>query len=124
MLFVLIPVCVIFAWGEIVDRAAAGMGWTDAPVTADTAQPASVVIAQLAGVVVIVAAMPLVMRLVWDTAPLADGPLRDRLAAICRSHRVKVRDLLVWRTHGTMINGAAMGIVGPARYILLSDALL
>jgi STE24 endopeptidase len=37
---------------------------------------------------------------------------------------VGVRDLLVWRTHGTMINGAVIGLVGPLRYILLTDALL
>lgn len=124
MLFVLVPVGTIFAWGEFVDRGARWLGWVDAAGSADAAQPAGIVFAQLAGVIVILAVMPLVMRMVWDTVPLADGPLRDRLAEICRSHRVKVRDLLVWRTQGTMINGAAMGIVGPARYILLSDALL
>lgn len=125
MLFVLVPVCTIFAWGEFVDRGARWMGWMDASGrSSEASQPVGIVLAQLAGVIVILALMPLVMRIVWDTVPLADGPLRDRLAEICRAHRVKVRDLLVWRTQGTMINGAAMGIVGPARYILLSDALL
>jgi Zn-dependent protease with chaperone function len=43
---------------------------------------------------------------------------------MCVRQRVKVRELLVWGTHGTMINGAVMGFVGPVRYILLTDALL
>jgi Zn-dependent protease with chaperone function len=68
--------------------------------------------------------MPLVLRRVWSTAVLGPGPLRDRLSEMCRRQRVKVRELLVWGTHGTMINGAVMGFVGPVRYILLTDALL
>lgn len=120
VLFVLVPVSIISAWGEVVGWFARRMGRAD--MAADSSL--WVLGAQLAGVVVILALMPLAMRVVWDTVPLADGPLRDRLIDICRRYGVRVRELLVWRTHGTMINGAAMGIIGPARYILLSDALL
>lgn len=122
VLFVLVPVAVISGWGEIVAIAARRFGWMDAEGQSDASL--LVIGAQLAGVVVILALMPLAMRVVWDTVPLANGPMRDRLTEVCRRYDVRVRDLLVWRTHGTMINGAAMGIVGPARYILLSDALL
>lgn len=38
--------------------------------------------------------------------------------------KVRVRELLVWRTHFAMINGAAMGLVARFRYVLLTDALL
>ncbi len=67
---------------------------------------------------------PLIIRHVWDTAPLPAGEMRDRLTAMCRQHRVGVRELLLWRTYGGMINGAVMGVIRPLRYILLTDALL
>jgi STE24 endopeptidase len=68
--------------------------------------------------------MPLVLRRVWDTIDLHPGPLREDLIAMCRDHRIRVRQVLLWRTHGTMINGAVLGLIGPARYIMLTDALL
>jgi STE24 endopeptidase len=44
--------------------------------------------------------------------------------AMCRRYRVRVQGPLLWRTHGSMINGAILGIVWPFRYMLLTDALL
>lgn len=67
---------------------------------------------------------PAIIRRVWDTAPLPDGPLREQLTTMCRQHRVGVRELLVWQTYGGMVNAAVMGLIRPLRYILLSDALL
>lgn len=67
---------------------------------------------------------PLIIRHIWDTTPLPAGEMRDRLTAMCRQHRVGVRELLLWRTYGGMINGAVMGVIRPLRYILLTDALL
>jgi len=79
---------------------------------------------QLLGVAIVFAISPLLLRRVWDTVRIAPGPLRSRLAAICSRSGVRIRDLLVWRTHGTMINGAVIGLIAPLRYILLTDALL
>ncbi|MCC6906542.1 MAG: M48 family metalloprotease [Phycisphaerales bacterium] len=67
---------------------------------------------------------PTLMTRIWDTTPLAPGDLRSRLEHLCAAHGVGVRGLLVWNTHGGMINGAVMGILGRLRYILLTDALL
>ncbi len=67
---------------------------------------------------------PLMMRHIWDTTPLADGELRDDLLAMCRQHHVGVRELLIWRTFGGIINAVVMGLIRPLRYILLSDGLL
>ena len=78
----------------------------------------------VAGVGAVFLAAPLVVRLVWDTAPLPAGELRDRLVAMCRRHGVYVRQVLLWRTFGSMINGAVIGITRWLRYILLTDALL
>lgn len=80
--------------------------------------------AQLAGAAVIFVLMPLALRFIWDTVPLGAGPLRDRLLDLCRRHGVRVRDVLVWRTDGGMINGAVLGLLGRLRYVLLTDALL
>jgi Zn-dependent protease with chaperone function len=112
---VVVPLALIMAWKEAVERAA-GRGWLP--------EWAPVEVVQLAGAVGALILMPLLMRRVWDTVALGPGELRDELMAMCRVHGVRVRELLLWRTHGMMINGAVMGLVGPARYVMLTDALL
>lgn len=113
---VLLPLLMVMAWNDAIDLGRRhdlldlSEGWF--------------VALQLSGVGLVVALAPLVIRHVWDTAPLPPGPLRDRLVAMCRRHRVRVRELLLWRTFGGMINAAVMGFVAPFRYILLTDALL
>lgn len=67
---------------------------------------------------------PVVIRRLWDTVPLPAGEVRDRLTDMCKQYRVGVRELLLWRTFGGVINAAVMGLVRPLRYILLTDALL
>ncbi|MBB6431097.1 M48 family metallopeptidase [Algisphaera agarilytica] len=67
---------------------------------------------------------PLMIRKLWDTVPLPPGPIRDKLLSMCDRHRVRVSDLLLWRTFGGMINAAVMGLFGRVRFILLSDGLL
>ncbi len=79
---------------------------------------------QLVGVGVVFLLAPTVVRVGWDTVPLGPGALRERLVEMCRRHRVKVGGVLIWRTHGTLVNAAAIGLMPPLRYILISDALL
>ncbi len=67
---------------------------------------------------------PVMMRHIWDTTPLPPGLMRDRLIAMCRQHHVGIRELLLWRTFGGMINAAVMGLIKPVRYILVTDGLL
>jgi STE24 endopeptidase len=111
---VLVPVLGVLAWYEVVEHFAPRAGL---PVWFPAA-------AQVVGMVMVLSLMPVVMRRVWDTVALESGPLREALHAMCRDHRVRIRELLVWRTQGAMINGAVMGFAGPLRYILLTDALL
>jgi Zn-dependent protease with chaperone function len=134
VLLVLVPIGMILAWGESVrwvvtglvgqargDGVAAVAGrWL---MDADRRGWAEGVL-QLVGVAVVFVLSPLVLRGVWDTVRLGPGPIRERLLEVCRGSGVKVRELLVWRTYGTMLNGAVIGLVGPLRYILLTDALL
>jgi STE24 endopeptidase len=111
---VLVPVMLILTWNELVARGAMRFG-------PPTWLPGAV---QIAGLAVVLTMMPAVLRRVWDTAAMGPGPLREQIAGMCRRHRVRIRELLIWRTHGTMVNGAVMGIAWPFRYLLLTDALL
>lgn len=79
---------------------------------------------QIVGVAVVIAVSPLLVRWIWDTVRLGKSPLRDRLAEMCRGNDVRFREILIWRTYGTMINGAVVGMFPRLRYVLLTDALL
>lgn len=135
LLLMLVPLAMVSAWGECVER---GIAWLKAQ--SGTAEGISGRIgawlshgetgalvqagAQLLGVAAVFAIAPLILRMVWDTVRLGEGPMRGALLAICERAGVRVREVLVWRTHGTLINGAAMGVIPAIRYILLTDALL
>jgi STE24 endopeptidase len=67
---------------------------------------------------------PMLIRLIWRTSPLAAGPLRTELEAMCRALRLKYRDILVWNTSGSVANAAVMGLAGMFRYIFVTDALI
>ena len=145
VLFAAVPVALILGWAEaalwvaesvvLADEGvrAASPGLPEAPrwasalpawaVRPEFVAPAQGVL-QLAGVVVVIALLPLALRWLWDTVPLGPGELRERLEAVLRANGVRVRGLLVWRTDGTMLNGAVVGFFSPARYVLLTDALL
>jgi STE24 endopeptidase len=61
---------------------------------------------------------------IWNTRPLPEGPLRDRLIAACRHSRAPVREILVWHTGDRIVNAAVAGFVRRWRYIFLTDSLL
>lgn len=67
---------------------------------------------------------PLMLCWIWPTAPLAAGPLRQRLEQAIKRTRIRVREILVWRTSDSLVNAAVVGFAGVFRYILLTDALL
>jgi STE24 endopeptidase len=121
---VLVPIAILAAWSESAAR------WARPGLVAllgdDRVRAFEwlVTAVHLSGVLVLILVMPMVLRRVWDTVPLAPGVLRDRLDSLCRKQGVRCREYLVWRTHGSMINGAMIGLVPWTRYILLTDALL
>lgn len=137
LLLALLPLSLLMGWSECVEHGAkmavhaardAARGGPDtllAQLGARENLLAYVIpLTQLVGVAIIMSAVPVIMRRVWDTKPLDRGPLRDGILAACRRWNVRVRELLVWRTHGTMVNGAVLGFIAPLRYILLTDRLL
>lgn len=116
IVLILLPLLGIIAWTETVEwMVQQGWAW----VTVGTE-----VLWTVAGCVTIFLFAPVIIRLAWDTSPLPEGDLRDHLMSMCRTHRVRIRELLLWRTYGGMINAAVMGFVGPLRFILITDGLL
>ncbi|HRX86737.1 MAG TPA: M48 family metallopeptidase [Phycisphaerae bacterium] len=67
---------------------------------------------------------PVLLRRVWATSRLPDGPLRTKLLNLCDRIHLNVREILVWHSDGMMVNAAVMGLFPRVRYILLSDTLL
>lgn len=124
LLFILVPMALVLGWVETLNIAVER--WGDRlPIDLSTRGAALGLGAiQLAGSIVVFLIAPSLIRHVWSTARLGPGPLRDRLEELCARQGVTHRGLLVWRTHGAMLNGAVMGLVGRFRYILLTDALL
>jgi STE24 endopeptidase len=116
--FILIPLAILMGWSEgaavLVPGSASGTPTGEAILVG----------LQVVGLALVFALIPPLLVRIWDTVPLPPGFLRDALEAMCRAHRVRVRDMLVWRTGGLILNGAAIGLAGPLRYIVLTDALL
>ena len=115
---ILIPLLLMIGWVELVES---GPVRNMLPHVFG-ADPAPLV--SLAGTVMVFLFAPVVIRHIWDTIPLPAGEVREHMLDLCRRHRVNVREVLVWRTAGGMINAAVMGLIAPLRYILLTDALL
>ncbi len=111
---ILLPLLAVIAWQETV-------GWMVLRgVVSGAAEPWWT----LAGCAGIFLVAPLIIRVAWDTIPLPEGEIRTHLMSMCKAHRVRIRELLLWRTYGGMINAAVMGFVGPLRFILVTDGLL
>ena len=135
VLLSLVPITMLLAWAEGAERAfdwlaahrgaASGLlAWLGTVASDQSTRSSALLAVQFIGLGLVLSVAPLAMRFVWDTVRLSPGPLRERLIGMCEQHNVGVRELLVWRTHGSMINGAVMGLWGRLRYILLTDALL
>tara|TARA_Y100000589_G_scaffold8325_2_gene7083 strand:- start:6881 stop:8302 length:1422 start_codon:yes stop_codon:yes gene_type:complete len=72
----------------------------------------------------VLGASPLIARWLLGLRRLPDGSIRIDLESICARHGVRVRDIMLWRTGGTMINAAVMGLVRHLRYVVLTDGLI
>ena len=111
------PMLLILACGEIARHLADTVA---SPTLADRLRDGG----SLVGGVLVVVVAPAFARWALPVHPLAPGPTRDAMFAICRRHRVRVRDVLVWKTGSRIVNAAIMGFIPRFRYVLLTDALL
>ncbi len=118
-----VPLTIIMGWQEL-------LGILTDPLTGSLRSLAKdgdgvlVAIIQWIGMLVIIITTPALMRVVWDTVRIGPGPLADQVHAMCRKYGVRVGGPLLWRTRGTMVNGAILGVFWPFRFMLLTDALL
>jgi STE24 endopeptidase len=67
---------------------------------------------------------PVVLWRILGAHPMPASPLRDRLEAMSKAHRLKFRDVLLWPTHNRIANALVMGVAPRFRYVLMSDLLL
>ncbi len=120
MLVVLVPIAALAAWNEIT---LAALRVADPGGTSAWAAPAHQAL-QLLGVAAALALLPPVLAQVWSARAIGPGQLHDDLHALCAAQGVRVGSIRVWPTHGSIVNGAVLGIWGRLRCVLLTDALL
>jgi Zn-dependent protease with chaperone function len=75
-------------------------------------------------VVVVFLSLPWILRLVLGLKPLPEGPLRTRLMGTARRLSFRFTDILVWNTHGGVVNAMVAGLLRYPRYVLLTDRLV
>ena len=85
---------------------------------------AAELVGEVVGLVAILVFAPVLLRLLWRAEPLPAGPLRERLQQLGQRLQFNPSEILVWNTHGAVINAAVAGILPWPRYVLLSDGLL
>ena len=82
------------------------------------------ILGALAGAFPMILLSPWVTLRLLDTTPLPQGEVRRALEASCTSAGVRIQNVMLWRTGGTLFNGAVTGFIPHARWVLLSDGLL
>ncbi len=68
--------------------------------------------------------MPFLLKWSFKAKSLPAGSLRDRLEAFSKREGFKARDILLWPTGGNVLNAAVIGVSGPFRFVLMTDALV
>ncbi len=67
---------------------------------------------------------PALLRWIWRSSPLPDGPLRRRLHELMREQDFRCHDILIWHTDDHLANAGVIGPTPLLRYIIISDVLL
>jgi STE24 endopeptidase len=109
VLVFLLPIWALLAWSE----------WLDTMHAAWTLEAL-----RWAGVLTVLCAAPLVLRLLWRTSAFPAGALHDQLAALARAYRVRYCMLRVWRPMAPIANAAVIGPVRFTRLFLITEVLL
>ena len=68
--------------------------------------------------------LPLLIKPLLGFRSMPQGPVRTRLEALAKRLHFRCADLLVWPTHGAMVNAMILGLVPRARYVVFTDRLL
>jgi STE24 endopeptidase len=117
LLLLLVPLLLILTAGEFI-------AWGAQRPWMPAVQP-WVIEALTAGAALLVFLFsPLLARGLLHLEPLPRGTTRNDLLHVCEAQDVKVREILLWRTGGSMVNAAVMGMISPLRYVMLTDVLM
>lgn len=116
LLFMLVPVLAIMALRDV---AAVVLYFAGIQVS----QALEIVVSLVCMLPVLLMA-PVLLVLVLSTERLADSPLRSRLEELCRQQGLRVKNVLLWKTHNSVGNAAVMGLIPGMRYLLVTDLLL
>ncbi|MBS0191629.1 MAG: M48 family metalloprotease [Phycisphaerales bacterium] len=119
ILLALVPLLMLTVWRHAGDYVLSFHSWK----SASTLEWAKTIL-QILGIFTILATSPWMLRFVWDTVPLQGGELRRAVEDVFRRNQVSTREVLVWQTSSGTLNGALMGVLPRARYVLFTDALL
>ncbi len=83
------------------------------------------IIVQMAMMLVVVLFLPASIRFILPSTRLPEGSLRTRLVEFARARKLGVREIYIWNTRSRHIATAfVIGLVGPLRYVFITDALL
>jgi STE24 endopeptidase len=78
----------------------------------------------IATVPVIILFVPLFIKPLLGLKSLPPGPTRDHIEALARRLHFRYADLLVWPTHGSVMNAMIVGLIPRVRYVVFTDAIL
>ena len=67
---------------------------------------------------------PWALMIAIGARPLQSGGLRDMIKSTLEDADVRAREVMLWPTGGSMVNGAVIGLLPSLRYVLLTDELL
>jgi len=67
---------------------------------------------------------PALIRRVLKATPFPAGATRDRVLSLCAAVGVRVKDILLWNTGGTVLNAMVVGLSARTRYVFVTDGLL
>ncbi len=111
-----VPILAVLGVSEAARRLAEAAGDAVPDWTADAAS--------IVAAAIIFAIAPLLMRMVLPIRPMPPGSVREDLTAMAAATGVRVSDIMLWPTHGTLVNAAVIGVLPWLRYVLLTDAML
>lgn len=72
----------------------------------------------------LVIALPFLMLLIWNTEPIRDLELAERLDAHSRENRMDPWQIRCWNTGFQLANAAVIGVLPRLRLVLVSDVVL
>ena len=116
LLFMFVPVLAIMALRDV---AAVALYFAGIQIS----QSVEIVVS-LACMLPVLLMAPILLVLVLPTERLPDSPLRRRLEELCRQQGLRVKNVLLWKTHNSIGNAAVMGVIPGVRYLLVTDLLL